>query len=435
MRVLTKIFILGAIFFYTKAGFAQSELPSGYYVVVAAYDDTREDFAKKYTEQLKVSGHNAQYGFNSARNLFFVYLEYYTNLKESLLKLRETRKKEAFVDAWIRVVSGDIVARANPSVQKPEAIKEATVVKEKSVETAPAPVVAEEKKAEQKKVEEKKIEETKVAEIKKSPAPVQQPEPSVAGETVEEQDQKITQYKQMTLGNTEVFLSLFYGTKNRVVDGEVQIIDTERSRFITKVKGNDYLILPDPKSQSGQLTLTCEVFGYRKIQHELNYPLPLGDTIKEDIDLMGTTLVVSFDLIRYRKGDINTLYNVYFYNDAAIMMPESRYELNNLLQMMQDSPTTKIVLHGHSNGNYHGKILSLGPAKNFFTMEGTVQGMGTSKDLSEQRANTIKEYLIANGVAADRMDVKAWGGKRPIYDKHSVNAKKNVRVEVEIVSE
>jgi outer membrane protein OmpA-like peptidoglycan-associated protein len=232
-----------------------------------------------------------------------------------------------------------------------------------------------------------------------------------------------------------VFLSLFYGTKNRVVDGEVSVIDTDRTRFITKVKGNDYLILPDPKSTSGQLTLTCEVFGYRKIQHQLNFPLPLKDTVQDDIELMGTTLVVSFDLVRYRKGDIQTLYNVYFYNDAAIMLPESKYELNSLLEMMQDSPTTKIVLHGHSNGNYHGKILALGPEKNFFTMEGAVQGMGTAKDLSEKRAQTIKEFLVSNGVAENRVSVKAWGGKKPIFDKHSVNAKKNVRVEVEVVED
>ncbi|HEU5290228.1 MAG TPA: OmpA family protein, partial [Cyclobacteriaceae bacterium] len=251
-------------------------------------------------------------------------------------------------------------------------------------------------------------------------------EPVDAGE-------KIIQYKKMTLGNTEVFLSLFYGTKNRVVQGEVQVVDSERSRFISKAKGNDYLLLPDPKSKSGQLSLTCDVFGYRKVQHEINYLSPLTDTTKEYVELMGTTIVVKFDLVRYVKGDINTLYNVYFYNDAAIMLPESKYELNSLLEMMTDNPSTKIILHGHSNGNYHGKILGLGPEKNFFTMEGAVQGMGTAKDLSQQRAETIKEYLITNGITADRIEVKAWGGKKPLYDKHSVNAKKNVRVEVEVV--
>ncbi len=424
-----KITLLCFLFvgFYCSA-FAQSELSSGYYVVVAAYDDTREDFAKRYTEQLAANGHAVKYGFNSARNLFFVYVNYYTTLKESLIGMKDARKKDSFVDAWVRVVSGDIAAKiSSPDVNTVTPQPSPTVETVKPAESpAPQPIVEEKKIV----TEEKKIVAEQV--VVKEEAII---EPSKAGETIAEQDEKIIQYKQVTLGNTEVFLSLFYGTKNRVVDGEVQVVDTERSRFITKVKGNDYLVLPDPKSKSGQLTLTCEVFGYRKVQHELNYPLPLADTVKENIDLMGTTLVVSFDLVRYQKGDIQTLYNVYFYNDAAIMLPESKYELNSLLQMMQDSPTKKIVLHGHSNGNYHGKILGLGPEKNFFTMEGTVQGMGTAKDLSGQRAGTIKEYLITNGITADRIAVEAWGGKRPLFDKHSVNAKKNVRVEVEVVKE
>jgi len=70
----------------------------------------------------------------------------------------------------------------------------------------------------------------------------------------------------MTLGNTEVFLSLYNARNNRIVDGTVQVVDTDRSRLITNVKGNEYLLLPDPKSKSGQLTLNCEAVGYRKIQ-------------------------------------------------------------------------------------------------------------------------------------------------------------------------
>jgi len=181
--------------------------------------------------------------------------------------------------------------------------------------------------------------------------------------------------------------------------------------------------------------MVCEAFGYRKIVHEINYNLPLADTVSDYIDLMGTTFVVNFDLVRYHKGDMAPLYNVYFYNDAAVMLPESKTELTNLLQMLQENPHYRIMLHGHTNGNYHGKIITLGPDKNFFSIEGSTNAMGTAKDLSYDRAETIKEYLEANGVDPARIQVKAWGGKRPLYDKHSVNAKKNVRVEVEILDE
>jgi len=215
----------------------------------------------------------------------------------------------------------------------------------------------------------------------------------------------------------------------------VDVVDTERAKLITKVKGNEYLNLPDPKSKSGQLTLICDVFGYRRIQQDINYPLPLADTVKEFVDLMGTTLVVNFNLVRYHKGDLATLFNVYFYNDASVMLPESKYELNSLLQLLQENPKYRIRLHGHTNGNYHGKIISMGSDKNFFSLTGSVQRTGTAKELSYDRAEIVKAYLESQGIQSDRMELKGWGGRRPIYDKNSANAKRNVRVVVEILED
>jgi len=103
---------------------------------------------------------------------------------------------------------------------------------------------------------------------------------------------------------------------------------------------------------------------------------------------------------------------------------------------MKENEKYRIRLHGHSNGNHHGKIIRVGETKNFFSVaEDAKTSMGTAKELSEARAEVIKDYLVASGVEASRIEVKAWGGKKPIYDKHSVNAKKNIRVEVEIISE
>jgi outer membrane protein OmpA-like peptidoglycan-associated protein len=62
-------------------------------------------------------------------------------------------------------------------------------------------------------------------------------------------------------------------------------------------------------------------------------------------------------------------------------------------------------------------------------------GFGSAKELAKSRAEVIKEYLVSKGIDATRIEIKSWGGKRPIYDRHSVNAKRNVRVEVEILDE
>jgi len=390
-----------------------NDLVPGYYVVVGAYADTKEEFAKRFVAALQAKGTEAHYGFNSSRNLYYVYLKFFTTLKESLTHMTSVRRSGQFVDAWVRVVPGDI--KGAPIENKTSTLShgEQTPVAENT--SAPAP-------------------EPNVSEIKPVGVKVDSAVAAVSYDDVTD-NEEIKQYAKVTLGNTEVFLSLYNATNNRIVDGTVQVIDSDRSRQMVRAKGNEYLLLPDPKSGTGQMTLICDVFGYRKIQHELNYATPLADTVKPYVELMGTTIVVNFDLVRYRKGDLATLYNVYFYNDAAVMLPESKYELNSLLQLLQENSRYRIRLHGHTNGNYHGKVVSLGADKNFFSLKGAKESTGSSMELSRQRAEIIKEYLVTNGIDAKRIEVKAWGGKHPLYDKRGVNAKKNVRVEVEMLDE
>jgi outer membrane protein OmpA-like peptidoglycan-associated protein len=130
------------------------------------------------------------------------------------------------------------------------------------------------------------------------------------------------------------------------------------------------------------------------------------------------------------------MYNVYFFKDAAIMRPESRFEVNSLLEMLKENDKYKIKIHGHTNGKAHGKIISLAEGEtNFFSLSKTREGFGSAKKLSEERAHLIKNFLISNGIPAHRMHVKAWGGKKPVHDKHSTRAQENVRVEIEILED
>jgi outer membrane protein OmpA-like peptidoglycan-associated protein len=195
-------------------------------------------------------------------------------------------------------------------------------------------------------------------------------------------------------------------------------------------KGNIPVRVSSPLNKSGEISLVCEVFGYRKVQRNFDYGNPVADDISSE-DNKGT--VVPFELVRLQKGDIAVMYNVYFFKDAGIMRPESRYEINSLLEMMKENPKYKIKIHGHTNGGAAGKIISIGESKDFFSLTGTVESTGTAKKLSKERADVIKKYLLDNGIEATRMEIKAWGGKRPIHDKLSNRAQENVRVEIEIL--
>jgi outer membrane protein OmpA-like peptidoglycan-associated protein len=410
------IFVIASLFITiantSKAESNEPVLAKGYYIVVAAYLSGQENFAQLYSTKLNAEGRHSKYGFDVARNFYYVYLDYYTDFSESINQMLATRKESGFGEAWVRIIKdgteqqSDLIAKEEPKrEEKNEIKKEEPVVVAKEEKIAPAVEVA--------------------------PLPAAEVVPT----EVITNPKADPVYLPQTLKNTQAFFSLYNAANGRVVEGEVEVIDTDRSKLISKMKANTYLNLPDPKSKSGKLTLIGTAFGYRKMQHEMNYNNTEADTLQEDIDLIGNYYMVKFDMSRMVKGDIATLYNVYFYNDAAVMIPESKYELNSLLQMMQDNPKYRVLLHGHTNGNGRGKIIYVGPEKDFFniTKDDVVKESGTAKELSGARAQVIKDWLVAQGIDASRIDVKAWGGARMLHDKDSQHARRNVRVEVEVL--
>jgi outer membrane protein OmpA-like peptidoglycan-associated protein len=232
-------------------------------------------------------------------------------------------------------------------------------------------------------------------------------------------------------GARTFIFEIFRGKDSKAVEGEVTVIDNDKSKKLGTYKGNAAVQVSNPHNTSGNVSLICESFGYRKIQKDLNYASPVGEGIREE---EGNTKV-TFELVRLRKGDIAVMYNVFFFKDAGVMRPESRYEVTTLLEMLKENPQCEIRIHGHTNGNAPGKIISMGKEINFFSLTGTKEGFGSAKGLSEERGNVIKAFLMSNGIDEKRLHVKAWGGKRPIHDKNSSHANENVRVEIEIVKE
>ncbi len=371
---------------------AQSNLPKGSYVVVAAFSPHHEDYALRLSKGLNKEGLHTSYGFESARKYWYVYINHSADRDECINEVKKTRNESRFVDAWVH------------TIKDPDEVETATAEPEK--QKTPDPIIEEPKKEEPKTNVETEV-------VPNPPAaPVYEPQ---------------------TLKNTQVFLSLYNATNNEVVDGEVEVVNTETSKLIARVKGNTYITLPNPKTKSGQITLISNTFGFRKEQLEVNYLNTEADTLKPYVTLVGNFYMFNFALNRIRKGDISTLYNVYFFNDAAVMLPESKYQLNSLLELMKGNDKMKITLHGHTNGSGGGKIVYMGPSKNFFAMTNDVKnGSGSAKELSQARAETIREWLIAQGITEGRIDVKGWGGGRMMYDKNSAYARKNIRVDVEV---
>ncbi|MEX1239064.1 MAG: hypothetical protein WEB30_05080, partial [Cyclobacteriaceae bacterium] len=163
------------------------------------------------------------------------------------------------------------------------------------------------------------------------------------------------------------FFQLFRADNREWVEGEVDAIDFERSRKMATYPANSPVKVLIPSGKSKQISFICQVFGYRKQQIEFDPANPSPDFFLDE----NGNLIVPFELVRLQKGDIAIMYNVFFFKDAAVMRPESRYEVNNLLDLLNENPLYNIRIHGHTNGNASGKIIRLDQTENFYSLSNT----------------------------------------------------------------
>ncbi|HZY81613.1 MAG TPA: OmpA family protein [Cyclobacteriaceae bacterium] len=353
------------------------------YVVIGAFS------VKDNAVQLAVKA-RAELEINPAKQLYYVFVMKTEDHQQALNEATRLRSQTEYKDAWVFFGTLGEGGKGVDIVSLPD----------------PAPVVIEERKEEPR-------EEPK-EEPKETPKPKEELPPSPA-------DAKSKPF----------YFNVVRDDGTKPTGAEITVVDpiTQRKEYV--LAGNENITLK-AINKTGDLRLECDLAGYRKIVQTINFKDP---TTADGITIVDNRVVVPFHLVRLKKGDFSILYNVFFYKDAAIMRPESKFDLDGLLAMMNEGPNYKIRIHGHTNGNASGPIYEPGESGNLFSLTGAKEGNGSAKKLSEKRATVIRDYLVQNGVDAARMSVKAWGGKKPIYDKHHTQASANVRVEVEVLEE
>jgi len=406
-QVIALILIGALSLSFTESTPKGEYLQKGHYIVVAAYRIGQEKYMENYVAQLNNKGLHSKYGYDAGRKFYYVYLDFYADFDESIEQMLKTRKEGGFDQAWVRVMKENVNVPSEAAALKPKETQTNTD-SNTSVLTVSEPKP-----------------------VEPNEAVVEEKQPEVEKPNIETKPKGITPFKEAT-----VLFYLFNPTNSQPIEGDVEIVDSDVSRLIKKVKAHEAIPMVDLKNKTGKVTLIGSAFGFRKVQHDFSLSEIKPDNLPEYIEWKEDKYIVQFDLSRLHRGDIETLYNVYFFNDAAVMLPESKYELNRLLEFMNSNERYKIMLHGHTNGNARGKIVTMGPSKNFFELtQDVVDGSGSAKELSEARAQVIKDWLVSNGIAANRISIKAWGGNRMLHDKNSNNARRNVRVEVEVLED
>ena len=106
--------------------------------------------------------------------------------------------------------------------------------------------------------------------------------------------------------------------------------------------------------------------------------------------------------------------NIFFDFDKATLRKESFNELENLTKLLNDVPSLKIEISGHTDGK--------GSAAYNLT-------------LSDNRAKAVVDYLVGKGISKDRLVAKGYGLTRPIATNDTEEGRQlNRRTEFEILS-
>jgi outer membrane protein OmpA-like peptidoglycan-associated protein len=113
------------------------------------------------------------------------------------------------------------------------------------------------------------------------------------------------------------------------------------------------------------------------------------------------------------RGMVITLSgSVLFASAKSELLPSAQLKLNSVADaLIQQDPDSKMVVEGHTDSQ---------------------GGDSYNQDLSQRRAQVVRDYLVSRGIASDRVSSQGFGSTRSVADNKSAEGRANNR-RVEIV--
>jgi outer membrane protein OmpA-like peptidoglycan-associated protein len=179
-----------------------------------------------------------------------------------------------------------------------------------------------------------------------------------------------------------------------IVSGQVKDIDNGGglSSMITFMDANTnekiYEVMPD---ENGYYMMTVETGrNYAVTSTKPGYTLASENLILRSED-EGKDYVVDFSMQRLEEGAEFVLRNIYFDFDKSTLRHESVDELNRLVKIMEENPTLRIELTGHTDSR---------------------GATWYNNALSKKRSKVARDYLVSKGIASNRIEAKGMGAKQ-----------------------
>lgn len=129
---------------------------------------------------------------------------------------------------------------------------------------------------------------------------------------------------------------------------------------------------------------------------------------------VGEPFSLEIPLEKMKEGSRIVLNNVFFDTDSYVLKLESMVELDKLVMMMQESTKLAIEIGGHTDN---------------------IGSDGDNQELSERRAQAVVDYLVSQGIRADRLAARGYGETIPVASNESAAGRAlNRRTEMKVLA-
>lgn len=174
--------------------------------------------------------------------------------------------------------------------------------------------------------------------------------------------------------------------------------DNKNYQGITSENGKFQILLPKGQTYTVQ---------FKSIETDTDYGI---------IEVPDQAGIIRFTYtLKYELPKTYILQNVYFDTGKSTLRSNSYTALKNLAELLKNKSTMTIEIAGHTDN---------------------VGNDDANKKLSENRAKSVKDYLVKQGIDSNRITTKGYGETQPIAPNSTDEGKqKNRRTEIHIINQ
>lgn len=237
--------------------------------------------------------------------------------------------------------------------------------------------------------------------------------------------------KQIDLTAGKLFTFIVETPEAKTIPAEIMLVNYEKAKKISNFNTGAVVALRG-KTKNQSVTVVCDVFGYSLSAQTINLDkLSSMKALKQNAEGVWE---VRFKLKPMEENEISVMYNTTFYEDASILEPASQKQLDELLTLMRSHPEYKILIHSHCNKGTKRAIKLPATSNGYFDIDDSFEKTGSDKNLTKERAETIRAYLIGNGIQTKRIAILGWGSLEMLVSPAAPDAQINDRIEIELLA-